>query len=125
MEKSGHVNKQNRKGWLAITAILSCFLIAFWLIKNNYLVMTAAGTTSVKGVLYKSATGTPIEGAIVMIAEGSYEHPDIAAQTDDQGVFFLPNLQVPGTYTLLINYSNESKRLTVNITKDSVLRIPL
>jgi len=87
--------------------------------------MTAGSTTSVKGVLYKSATGTPIEGAIVMIAEGSYEHPDIAAQTDAQGNFFLPDLQVPGTYTLLINYSNESKRLTVNITKDSVLRIPL
>lgn len=125
MEESGHVIKQNRKGWVAITAILFCFLSVYWLIKNHYLVMTAASTTSVKGVLYKSATGTPVEGAIVMIAEGSYEHPDIAAQTDSQGVFFLPNLQVPGTYTLLINYSNESKRLTVNITKDSVLRIPL
>jgi hypothetical protein len=124
MEKSGHVNKQNRKGWLAITVILSCFLIAYWLIKNNNY-MTSGSTTSVKGVLYKSATGTPIEGAIVMIAEGSYEHPDIAAQTDAQGNFFLPDLQVPGTYTLLINYSNESKRMTVNITKDSVLRIPL
>ena len=125
MEKSGHVNKQNRKGWLAIIAILSCFLIAYWLIKNNNLVMSSGTTTSVKGVLYKSATGTPIEGAIVMIAEGSYEHPDIAAQTDAQGNFSLLELQVPGTYTLLINYSNESKRLTVNIAKDSVLRIPL
>jgi hypothetical protein len=86
--------------------------------------MTSA-TTSVKGVLYKSATGTPVEGAIVMIAEGSYEHPDIAAQSDEQGTFYLHEIRVPGTYTLLINYSNESKRLTVNITKDSVLRIPL
>ncbi len=84
-----------------------------------------SATTSVRGVLYRSATGAPVEGAIVMIAEGSYEHPDIAAQTDDQGNFSLPELQVPGTYTLLINYSNQSKRLTVNITKDSVLRIPL
>lgn len=124
MEKPGHVNKQNRKGWLGITVILSCFLIAYWLIKNNNFYMTSS-TTSVKGVLYKSATGTPVEGAIVMVAEGSYEHPDIAAQSDAQGTFYLPDLQVPGTYTLLINYSNESKRLTVNITKDSVLRIPL
>ncbi len=84
-----------------------------------------SATTSVRGVLYKSATGAPVGGAIVMIAEGSYEHPDIAAQTDDQGNFSLPELRVPGTYTLLINYSNESKRLTVNLTKDSVLRIPL
>ena len=124
MEKFGHVNKQNRKGWLAITVILSCFLIAYWFIKNNNYIMTSA-TTSVKGVLYKSATGAPVEGAIVMIAEGSHEHPDIASQSDEQGYFYLPNIQVPGTYTLLINYSNESKRLTVNITKDSVLRIPL
>jgi hypothetical protein len=124
MEKPGHVNKQNRRGWLAIAAILSCFLIGYWLIKNNNFNMPST-TTSVRGVLYKSATGAPVEGAIVMIAEGSYEHPDIAAQTDEQGNFSLPDLQVPGTYTLLINYSNESKRLTVNITKDSVLRIPL
>ena len=124
MEKLRHVNKQTRKGWLAITVILSCFLIAYWLIKNNNFYMTSA-TTSVKGVLYKSATGAPVEGAIVMIAEGSYEHPDIAAQSDEQGTFYLPDLRVPVTYTLLINYSNESKRLTVNITKDSVLKIPL
>src|SRR5687767_4908360 len=125
MEEFRHVYKQNRKGWLAISVILSCFLIGYWLIKNNNFVMTTGNTTSVKGVLYKSATGAPIEGAIVMVAEGSYEHPDIAAQTDSQGNFYLPDLHVPGTYTLLINYSNESKRLTVNITKDSVLRIPL
>jgi len=124
MEKSRHVIKQKRKGWLAITVILSCFLIAYWLIKNNTYTMTAA-STSVKGVLYKSATGAPVAGAIVMIAESSYEHPDIAAQSDEQGTFYLPNIHVPGTYTLLINYSNESKRLTVTISKDSVLRIPL
>lgn len=124
MEKSGYVNKQNRKGWLIISVILSCFLIAYWLIKsNNY--MTAGSTTSVRGVVYKSATGTPVEGAIVMIAEGSYQHSDMASQTDEQGNFSLPNIQVPGTYTLLINYNNESKRVTLNITKDSVLKIPL
>ena len=124
MEKPGYVNKQNRKGWLAITALLSCFLIAYWSIKTNNFYMTS-GSTSVKGVLYKSATGNPVEGAIVMIAEGSHEHPDIAAQSDENGMFYLPDIQIPGTYTLLINYSNESKRLTVNITEDSVLRIPL
>jgi hypothetical protein len=124
MEKLRHVNKQTRKGWLAIIVILSCFLIGYRLIKKNNFYMTTA-TTSVKGVLYKSATGAPVEGAIVMIAEGSYEHPDIAAQSDEQGTFYLPEIRVPGTYTLLINYSNESKRLTVNITKDSVLKIPL
>ena len=87
--------------------------------------MAAPSTTSVRGVVYKSATGSPVEGAIVMIAEGSYQHSDMAAQTDEQGNFSLPNIQIPGTYTLLINYSNASKRVTVNITKDSVLKIPL
>jgi hypothetical protein len=124
MEESGYVNKQDWKGWLAITVILSCFLILYWLIKNNNYNMTP-GSTSIKGILYKSATGTPVEGAIVMIAEGSHEHPDIAAQSDEQGTFYLPDIHVPGTYTLLINYSNESKRLTVNITNDTVLKIPL
>lgn len=124
MEKSGYVNKQDRKGWLIISVILFCFLIAYWLIKsNNY--MTAGSTTSVRGVVYKSATGHPVEGAIVMIAEGSYQHSDMASQTDEQGNFSLSNIQVPGTYTLLINYNNESKRITLNITKDSVLKIPL
>ena len=124
MEKSGYVNKQNRRGWLIISVILFGFLIAYWLIKsNNY--MTAGSTTSVRGVVYKSATGTPVEGAIVMIAEGSYQHSDMASQTDEQGNFSLPNIQVPGTYTLLINYNNESKRVTLNIAKDSVLKIPL
>jgi hypothetical protein len=124
MEKSGHVIKQSRKGWLAITIILSCFLIAYWLIKNNNYHMTS-GSTSIKGVLYRSATGAPVEGAIIMIAEGNHEHHDIAVQSDEQGTFYLPDVQVPGTYTLLINYSNESKRLTVNLTKDSILKIPL
>lgn len=82
-------------------------------------------TKSVRGVLYKAATGQPVEGAIVMIAEGAYEHQDIAAQSDAQGSFYLPEIQVPGTYTLLINYSDQSRRITVNITTDSVLRIPL
>jgi len=125
MEKSGYVNKQYRKGWLMISVILSCFLIAYWLIKSNNYYMTAQSTTSVRGVVYKSATGNPVEGAIVMVAEGSYQHSDIAAQTDEQGNFSLPNIQVPGTYTLQINYSNESKRVTVNVAKDSVLKIPL
>ena len=81
-------------------------------------------TRSVKGMLYKAATGQPVEGAMVMIAEGG-EHQDIASQTDSQGTFFLPEIQVPGTYTLLINYSDESRKITVNISKDSILRIPL
>ena len=125
MEKSGHVTQHKRKGWLAITVILSIFLIGYWLIKQNNFYMPSGTSTSVKGMLYKSATGAPVAGAMVMVAEGSHEHPDIAAQSDEQGTFYLPDIQVPGTYTLLINYSNESKRVTVNIDSGSVLKIPL
>jgi hypothetical protein len=122
MEKSRHVIAKSRK--VGITILLSCFLILYWLIKfNNYHMTTT--TKSVKGVLYKAATGQPIEGAMVMIADGSYEHPDIASQSDAQGTFYLPEIQVPGTYTLLINYSEESRKITVSITKDSILKIPL
>lgn len=125
MEKPGYVIFKSRKGWLVLTILLSCFLIIYWLIKNNNYNMNMPTTTkSVKGVLYKSATGAPIEGAMVMIAEGG-EHHDIASQSDAQGTFFLPEIQVPGTYTLLINYSGQSRKVTVNITKDSILRIPL
>jgi len=109
---------------MALTIILSCFLIVYWLIKNNTYHMTTT-TKSVKGMLYKAATGKPVEGAIVMIAEGSYEHQDIASQSDEHGEFYLPEIQVPGTYTLLINYSDQSRKITVNISKDSILRIPL
>gem|GEM_PF-1933611 len=124
MEKFRHVTKKSRKGWLVLTIILSCFLVLYWLIKNNNYNMTTT-TKSVRGVLYKAATGQPVEGAMVMIAEGTYEHQDIAAQSDAQGGFYLPEIQVPGTYTLLINYNDQSRRITVNITSDSVLRIPL
>jgi len=135
MEKSGHVTARSRKGRvypysrafklraIGITILLSCFLVSYWLIKNNNYHMTTT-TRSVKGMLYKAATGQPVEGAMVMIAEGG-EHHDLASQTDAQGTFFLPEIQVPGTYTLLINYSHESKKVTVNISKDSILRIPL
>ena len=83
-------------------------------------------TASVKGKVYSSASGQPVEGATIMVTGGDYEHQDIASQSDEQGVFYLPELQLPGTYTLQIHSSNESKTVTVNInSKDTVLKIPL
>lgn len=82
-------------------------------------------TKSVQGILYTAATGKPVEGAMVMIADGTYEHQDIASQSDAAGVFYLPEIRVPGTYTLLIHYNDQSKTVTVNITAGSVLKIPL
>lgn len=121
MEKSWVVVFKRRKGWWLLAAVLSCFFI--WVLTKNNYHMTA--TKSVRGMLYKATSGQPVEGAMVMIADGTYEHPDIASQSDEQGSFFLPAIKVPGTYTLLINFNEQSKTVTVNITGDSVLRIPL
>jgi len=82
-------------------------------------------TKSVRGMLFRSASGQPVEGAVVMIADGAYEHPDIASQSDEHGTFYLPGVRVPGTYTLLINFNEQSKKVTVDITGESVLKIPL
>lgn len=110
---------------MALAIVLFFFLILYLAINKNKTYNMTTSTKSVKGVLYSAASGQPVQGAIVMIAEGSYEHQDIAAQSDEQGAFYLPEIRVPGTYTLLINYNNQLRKVTVNITNDSVLRIPL
>jgi hypothetical protein len=81
-------------------------------------------TQSVKGTIYNAATNQPLEGAIVMIADGNYEHPDIAAQSDQQGAFYLPEVQVPGNYTLLVNYNGQSKKIPVHLSKENQVSIP-
>src|SRR5688572_28921836 len=109
MEKTWVVIIQRRKVWWLLAAVLSCLFIIWVLTKNNDH-MTA--TKSVRGMVYKATSGQPVEGAMVMIAEG-FEHPDIASQSDEHGSFYLPAIRVPGTYTLLINYNEQSKTVTV------------
>src|SRR5437588_8388340 len=101
MEKFRYVIFRSRKGFMGLTIVLSCFLILYWVVKKNNYHMTS--TKSIKGMLYKAASGQPVEGAMVMIAGGAYEHQDIASQSDAQGTFYLPELRVPGTYTILIH----------------------
>ena len=80
-------------------------------------------TKSIKGIVHSASTGKLLEGASVMITGGSYEHDDIAAQSDDQGVFYLPEVKVPGTYDLLVRQGDQSKTLEVHLNKDSVISI--
>jgi hypothetical protein len=80
-------------------------------------------TKSVKGIIRSSSTGKPMEGVTVMITGGSYEHPDIASQSDDQGVFYLPEVKVPGTYYLLIQHNDQSKTIEVHLNKDSEIHV--
>ena len=81
-------------------------------------------TKSVKGILH-DRSGKPVAGATVMITGGDFEHPDIASQSDDSGVFYLPAIQIPGTYTLLIRHHDKSKTVSVHVNADSVLQINL
>lgn len=82
-------------------------------------------TASVKGILYDAGSGEPVADAIIMITGGTYEHPDMASQSGNDGVFYLPNLKLPGKYTLQINVEGQSKTIETNIeNKDNVLKIP-
>jgi hypothetical protein len=80
-------------------------------------------TKSIKGIVHSSSTGQLLEGVIIMITGGSYEHPDIAAESDEQGVFYLPGIKVPGTYDLLVRHGDQTKNIEVHLNKDSVISI--
>ena len=80
-------------------------------------------TKSVKGIVHSSSSGKPLEGVTVMITGGSYEHHDIASQSDEEGIFYLPEIKVPGTYYLLIRYEDQSKEIEVHLNKDSVISV--
>lgn len=80
-------------------------------------------TKSVKGILHDRTSGKPVVGAMVMITGGHYDHPDIASQSDEAGVFYLPDIKIPGTYTLLIRHGEQSKTVSVQVDADSILHI--
>jgi carboxypeptidase family protein len=80
-------------------------------------------TKSVKGIVHSSSTGQLMKNVSVMITGGSYQHSDIAVQSDEQGVFYLPEVKVPGTYDLQIRHDDQSKTIEVHLNKDSVISI--
>lgn len=80
-------------------------------------------TKSIKGIVHSADSGKPLEGLIVMITGGSYEYPDMASQTDEQGEFHLPEIKIPGTYNLLLRHGDQSKTIEVHLNRDSVISI--
>lgn len=58
-------------------------------------------TGTVKGIVVDSA-GQPVQGAVVIVAGGTGQFNDMAAVTNDSGEFQLPNLTLPGRYSLQI-----------------------
>ena len=77
---------------------------------------------SVKGLLHDSA-GQPVTDAIVMVAEGSHSHQDIASVTNDSGEFYLSNIVVPGKYTLEIKTDRGSVKKQVNVADSQTIRL--
>lgn len=124
MESTWHVKKRKGKSWAAFAALLFIILITIIIF---ILTLPAMNTkASINGILFDAISGKPVPDAIIMITGGTHEHPDMASQSDNEGHFALPSLQIPGTYHLLINHNELSKEITVNIEKqDTVLRIPL
>jgi hypothetical protein len=80
---------------------------------------------SVKGIVYSSSTGKPLEGATILITGGGYEYPDIASQSDKEGVFFLPEIKIPAMYYLKITHDDQTKTIEVHLNKDSEIHIRL
>ena len=79
-------------------------------------------TTSVKGYLRDSA-GNPIRDAVVMITDGSHPFNEIASVTDDQGIFHLSNLTLPGHYRLHIEGPKGTRTADLQLEDDHPIEI--
>jgi hypothetical protein len=80
-------------------------------------------SSSVKGVIHNQA-GQPVEGAVVMIKEGTYEFNDMASVSNEKGEFFVSNIVIPGRYVLQIETNNNSVTKEINVqSADSIIRI--
>lgn len=71
-------------------------------------------TYSIQGVVVDK-NGKPIEGAIIMIVEGSSPFQEIAATSNENGEFLLDNIQ-NGTYVLQINFSEKTLKNAIQIS---------
>ena len=78
---------------------------------------------NVKGIVYSSSSGKPLQGAVVTVTGGSYEYPDIAAQSDEEGVFSLQQIKIPAMYYLSIKHGDESHNIEVHLNKDSEIHV--
>ncbi len=126
MESAGYVIEDNYhwKRWAALAASLFILFTGLFIIIK--ILPNMSTNASINGMVFEAASGKPVPNAIIMITGGTHEHPDIASQSDDDGQFALPSLEIPGTYNLLIQNNDVRKELTINIdSKDTVLKIPL
>jgi hypothetical protein len=125
MEKSGPVKANWGRIKLA-TVILSSFFLAAVIITGLLHFKkekTMPARSSVKGIIQNKA-GQPVEGAVVMIKEGTYEFNDIASVSNQNGEFFVSNIVIPGRYVLQIENNNNSVTKEINVqSADSIIRV--
>ncbi|MEO5681150.1 MAG: carboxypeptidase regulatory-like domain-containing protein [Chitinophagaceae bacterium] len=80
---------------------------------------------SVKGIVHDQG-GNPVADAIVMVTGSAHPMQDIASSSDDQGQFYLDNLELPGSYTIQINHEGKIITKTISLQQtDSVFTIQL
>jgi hypothetical protein len=125
MEKSGLVKTQWGRIKLWTIILSSCFLAAVIITgllqfkKENKMPVSS----SVKGIIHNLA-GQPVEGAVVMIKDGTYEFNDMASISNEKGEFFVSNIVIPGRYVLQIETNSNSVTKEINVqSADSIIKI--
>jgi hypothetical protein len=125
MEKPGIVKTKWGRIKLVTLILSSCFLAAVIITgllqfkKENKM----PARNSVKGIIHNRA-GQPVEGAVVMIIEGTYEFNDMASVSNDKGEFFVSNIVIPGRYVLQIQNNSNTITKEINVqSADTVFHI--
>jgi hypothetical protein len=121
MEKPGLI-KKFCKGMLASNILLLCFSECHEPAEKK---TPMPEKKSVKGILHDQQ-GKPVADAVIMVTDSSHSLPDIASNSDEKGEFYLDNLILPGSYTILINHHGISARKTIRLDEtDSVFTVQL
>jgi hypothetical protein len=125
MEKPGLVKTQWGRIKLLTIILSSCFLAGVIIInllqfkKETKMPLRS----SVKGIIHNQA-GQPVEGAVIMIKEGTYEFNDMASVSNEKGEFFVSNIVIPGRYVLQIETNSNSITKEINVqSADTVFHI--
>jgi Carboxypeptidase regulatory-like domain len=124
MEKSGLVKTQLGRIKLWVIILSSCFFAAVIITGLLQFKKEKMPTrSSVKGIV-ENHTGQPIEGAVVMIKEGTYEFNDMASVSNEKGEFFVSNIVIPGRYVLQIEHNSNSVTKEINVqSADSIIKV--
>jgi hypothetical protein len=121
MEEPRFIEIDKRSARWTNAMLLSSFL----LLASCHSTNNKMETGSVKGILSDSA-GSPVEDAVVMIVEGPGDFNDIASVSNENGEFYMSNIEIPGQYVLQIRRNDSMIKKQVNVqSKDSVLKINL